>query len=283
MPTFRSLAVLLCALALTACASQPVSLAEVRAFADASTKLAGYREMSTRFRDTYAREQPYLSGPADQLARANDARRRAVYEDFQSAQQAVVLYMQTLSVLAGDARYDLSSQLDGLAAAIRTNPEVGIDQRHLVAYTGLTRLLTRIIASGYQARSVATMVREGDAELQGLLDGMETILRYYIKTHENEKKTVLGIFDLEIPFASRPQDRMLVTLAKVHYMNKAAEYRLIDKRYQLAMEGLEKVSAGHRALRDNIHDLSRTEVRLTLQAYVRDLRLLREALVGDAY
>jgi hypothetical protein len=27
---------------------------------------------------------------------------------------------------------------------------------------------------------------------------------------------------------------MLVTLAKVHYLNKATEYKLIDKRYDLA-------------------------------------------------
>ena len=37
------------------------------------------------------------------------------------------------------------------------------------------------------------------------------------------------------------------------------------------------------ALRDNLGNLSRDEVRVTLMNYVRDLRLIREGLVGDAY
>lgn len=283
MLPFRSLAALAFALLTSACATQPISLQEVRDFADASTKLAGYTEMSNRFRDTYAREQPYLSPAADRLARETDAKRRAVYEDFVAAQRAVVLYMQTLSVLAGDGRYDLTPQLDTLAAAIRTNPEVGLEQKHLVAYTGLARLLTRVIASGYQGRSVETMVRDGDQPLQTLLEGMTTIMRYYIKTNENEKKSVLGIFDVEIPMATKPQDRMLVTLAKVHYMNKATEYKLVDRRYDLALDGLKKVSEGHKTLRANLGNLNRDEVRVTLQAYIRDLRLIREGLVGDSY
>lgn len=283
MLPFRSLAALAFALLTSACATQPISLQEVRDFADASTKLAGYTEMSSRFRDTYAREQPYLSPAADRLARENDTKRRAVYEDFVAAQRAVVLYMQTLSVLAGDGRYDLTPQLDTLAAAIRTNPEVGLEQKHLVAYTGLARLLTRVIASGYQGRSVETMVRDGDQPLQTLLDGMTTIMRYYIKTNENEKKSVLGIFDVEIPMATKPADRMLVTLAKVHYMNKATEYKLVDRRYDLALDGLKKVSEGHKTLRANLGNLNRDEVRVTLQAYIRDLRLIREGLVGDSY
>ncbi|TFW16019.1 hypothetical protein E4L96_17280 [Massilia arenosa] len=283
MLPFRSLAAFAFALLTSACATQPISLQEVRDFADASTKLAGYTEMSSRFRDTYAREQPYLSPAADRLARENDAKRRAVYEDFVAAQRAVVLYMQTLSVLAGDGRYDLTPQLDTLAAAIRTNPDVGLEQKHLVAYTGLARLLTRVIASGYQGRSVETMVRDGDQPLQALLDGMTTIMRYYIKTNENEKKSVLGIFDVEIPMATKPADRMLVTLAKVHYMNKATEYKLVDRRYDLALDGLKKVSEGHKTLRANLGNLNRDEVRVTLQAYIRDLRLIREGLVGDSY
>ncbi len=99
---------LLCAsLLLAGCTSLgAVSLVEVREFADASARLGGYGELSRRYRDTYEREQPYLSADADRLARANDAKRRAVYEDFVALQKTVVLYMQTLSVLAGDGRYD---------------------------------------------------------------------------------------------------------------------------------------------------------------------------------
>jgi hypothetical protein len=274
-------AALALALLLGGCASNNISLQEVREFADASAKLGGYAELSTRFRDTYSREQPYLSPAADKIARENDARRRVVYQDFLSAQKAVVLYMQTLSLLAGDTRYDLSDKLDDLGKGVQANVDGAMQQKHVAAYTGLTRLLTRVIASGYQNRSVETMVRDGDADIQTLLDGMIAITRFYAKTNENEKKTVLGVFDIEIPIASRPQDRMLVTLAKIHYQNKANEYRLVDKRYALAAQGLSKVSLGHKKMRENLGNLSGTEVRQTLGGFVRDLIVIREGLVSN--
>jgi hypothetical protein len=267
-------------LLLAGCAatSGNVSLAEVREFADASAKLGGYAELSKRFRDTYDREQPYLSPTADKIARDNDAKRRAVYEDFVSVQKAVVLYMQTLSLLAGDARYDLSPRIDDLGNGLKANAEAGLQQRHIAAYTGLTRLLTRVIASGYQNRSVETMVRDGDADVQTLLEAMISLTRLYAKTNENEKKTILGIFDVEIPFSTRTSDRMLVTLAKVHYLNKSTEYKVIDKRYELALQGLTKVALGHQKLRENLNNLSREEVRAMLANYGRDLRMIRDTL-----
>jgi hypothetical protein len=275
----RYLLALLAALLLGGCATTgQVSLAEVRQFADASARIGGYTELSKRYRDTYEREQPYLSPAADRIARENDARRKAVYDDFISIQKSLVLYMQTLSVLAGDARYDLSGQLDDLGNGLKANAESGLQQRHIVAYTSLTRLLTRVIASGYQNRSVETMVRDGDADVQVLLEAMIALTRLYAKTNENEKKTILGIFDVEIPFSTRNSDRMLVTLAKVHYLSKSTEYKLIDKRYDLALQGLTKVALGHQKMRDNLHKLSGEEMRKLLAAYGRDLRVLRDAL-----
>jgi hypothetical protein len=268
------------ALLLAGCATPTgnLSLAEVREFADASARLGGYGELSRRYRDTYERERPYLSPAADRIARENDARRRAVYDDFVSIQKSLVLYMQTLSLLAGEARYDLSTQLDDLGTGLKANSESGLQQKHIAAYTGLTRLLTRVIASGYQNRSVATMVRDGDADVQALLEAMITLTRLYAKTNENEKKTVLGIFDVEIPFSTKNQDRMLVTLAKVHYLNKATEYKLVDKRYDVALQGLTKVALGHQKMREHLNNLSADEVRKLLAAYGRDLRALRDAL-----
>ena len=280
--TLRRLSLLfLCAAALLlgGCTTpNTVSLAEVRDFADASARLGGYGELSRRYRDTYEREQPYLSPAADRIAKENDARRRAVYDDFIGIQKSVVLYMQTLSVLAGDARYDLSDRIDDLGNGLKANAESGLQQRHVAAYTGLTRLLTRVIASGYQNRSVETMVRDGDADVQVLLEAMMALTRLYAKTNENEKKTVLGIFDVEIPFSSKTSDRMLVTLAKVHYLNKSTEYRLVDKRYDAALQGLTKVALGHQKMREHLNDLRGDEVRKLLAAYGRDLRNLRDAL-----
>lgn len=277
---FPAFAVLLVSLLAGGCASTNVSLQEVREFADASAKLGGYAELSTRFRDTYSREQPYLPPTADQLGKENDSKRRAVYDDFVSIQKSVVLYMQTLNLLAGEGRYDLGDRLDDLGNGLKANADTGIEQRHVVAYTGLTRLLTRVIASGYQGRSVETMVRDGDPDLQTLLDAMITLTRFYAKTNENEKKTVLGIFDIEIPFAAKPQDRMLVTLAKIHYMNKATEYKLVDKRYALAVQGLTKVAQGHQKMRENLGQLSGLEIRHLLANFGRDLRMIREGLQG---
>ena len=58
----RYLCILLCLL-LAACASNP-RLQEVRALADDAPKLAGFNDLSQRFRDTFQREQPYLSAAA---------------------------------------------------------------------------------------------------------------------------------------------------------------------------------------------------------------------------
>lgn len=285
MNSFRLVATTLlgACLFLGGCASTngPVSLTEVREFADASARLGGYAELSRRYRDTYEREQPYLPAAADKLARENDAKRRAVYDDFVSVQKALVLYMQTLSLLAGDTRYDLSERIDDLGNGLKANTESALQQRHIAAYTGLTRLLTRVIASGYQNRSVETMVRDGDADVQVLLEAMISLTRLYYKTNENEKKTVLGIFDVELPFNTKSSDRMLVTLAKVHYLNKSSEYKLIDRRYDLALQGLTKVALGHQKLRENLHKLSEADVRLMLGNYARDLRMIREGLSGD--
>jgi hypothetical protein len=269
-------------LLLGGCASNgPVSLEQVRQFADASAKLGGYTELSRRYRDTYEREQPYLSPAADKIARDNDAKRRAVYDDFVAVQKSLVLYMQTLSLLAGDGRYDLSARIDDLGNGLKANTESGLQQRHVAAYTGLTRLLTRVIASGYQNRSVETMVRDGDADVQTLLEAMISLTRLYAKTNENEKKTVLGIFDVEIPFSTRNSDRMLVTLAKVHYLNKATEYKLVDRRYDLALQGLTKVALGHQKLRENLGNLSGDELLRQLANYGRDLLMIREGLASN--
>jgi len=274
--------VVLASVLLAGCASQgTVSLQEVREFADSSARLGGYAELSRRYRDTFEREQPYLSPAAQRLARENDARRRAVHDDYLAIQKTLVLYMQTLSLLAGDARYDLSERIDDLGNGLKANPDSGLQQRHIAAYTGMSRLLTRVIASGYQNRSVETMVRDGDPDVQVLLEAMISLTRLYYKTNENEKKTVLGIFDVEIPFSNRKSDRMLVILAKVHYLNKSSEYKLIDRRYALALQGLTKVALGHQKMRENLIRLSSEEVRRMIRTYGRDVRIIRENLSGD--
>ena len=257
--------------------AQP-SLVEVRAFADASASLGGYAELAHRYRDTYQRERPYLSPAADQLARANDARRQAVYDDFVNLQKALVRYMQTLALLAADARYDLGPRIDDIGTGLKTGADSGLTARQITAYTGLTRLLARVVASGYQQRTVDAMVRDGDADVQDLLDAMITLTRLYAKTSENEKKTVLGTLELALASAPRGTDSLLLILARVHLQNKTVEYQLIDKRDALAMQGLVKVAQGHRTLRDNLHQLTRDDTRAMLASYAQDLRIIHDGL-----
>lgn len=282
MSACRLLAALAFSLLLGGCAAtgHNVSLQEVRDFAAESAQLSGYAELSMRFRDTYAREQVYLPPAAEKIAKETDAKRRAIYDDFVNIQKTVVLYMQTLGMLAGDTRYDLSPRIDELGMGLRANPDIGISANHIQAYTGLTRLLTRVIASGYQGRSVESMVRDGDADLQTLIDAMSNVLRFYAKTNVNERKTILGLFEGEIPFANK-QDKMLATLARIHYQSKITEYKLVEKRYELAAQGLGKVSAGHLKLRENLNNLHAEETRNAIRNVGRDLRLIREGLVSN--
>lgn len=280
MPTFRLLAALACALLSSGCATHAVSMQEVREFAQASSALSSYGGLSARYRDTYEREKPYLTPAADKIARENDAKRRAAYEHFTSAQKVLSLYMQTLNQLAGDTRYDLTPKLDELGEGIKANMDTQLEKRHVTAYTGLSRLVTRVILSNYQARSVEQMVQDADDDVQALLEAMSTILRYYAKTSDNEKRTVLGLFDVELPLAVRPQDRMLVTLARIHYLDKSAEYRLVEQRFRLAQEGLDRISLGHRKMRENIRNLRGAEVRRYLAGVARDLIMIRDGLAG---
>ncbi|MDO8436582.1 MAG: hypothetical protein Q7S69_00240 [Nitrosomonadaceae bacterium] len=75
MHAIRIVRVLFLTLALAGCAN----LKEVRDYAGEVTKLSAYTELTTRFRNTYEREQPYLSGEADRLAQENDKKRKAAY------------------------------------------------------------------------------------------------------------------------------------------------------------------------------------------------------------
>lgn len=279
--TLATSALLAASLLLGGCVSNQVNLEEVREFANASARLGGYAELSTRYRDTYLREQPYLPAAAEKVARENDARRHAAHNDFVTIQKAVVLYMQTLSALAGEGRYDFTPQIDTMGAGLTGLAETTLGQKQVSAYTGLARLLTRAVTSHYQRESVETMVREGDADVRVLLEAMITLTDVYAAANENEKKTVLGFFELALPLADRPQDRLLYTLARAHVQGKTSEYRMIDKRFELARQGLTKVAQGHQKLRENLATMSSSEMRQMLTNYVRDLRMIRAGLAAD--
>jgi hypothetical protein len=270
----KALSALLLALLLVGCAD----LREVREFAGESAQLSAYTELTTRFRDTYQREQPYLSGEADRLAQENDKKRRAAYTDLLKIHQSAALYMQTLAKLAGENRFDISKKIDALAGGIKAYPDMGIDDKQVSAVSNISKIVSKWITTAYQERAVRTMVKEGDPHLQTLLDGMAGLVRYYRKTSENEKNTVLGLFEVEIPYADNPKDKLLASLARAHMQSKALEYKNAQRKYDEAEKGIKSIAAGHRQILDNIDKLSADKAESMISAFAKEIKTIRENL-----
>ena len=272
--TIKIISTLLLTIALVSC----VNLKEVRDYAGESAKLSAYTELTTRFRDTYEREQPYLSGEADRQAQDNDKRRKAAYEDLLKIHQRVALYMQTLAKLAGEDTFDLSKEVDSLAGGIKAYPDLSINEKHVDAISNISQVITKWITSSHQEHAVRGMVKEGDAYLQTTLEGMMSLVRYYRKTNENESKTVLGFFEVEIPFADSPKDKLLAALARVHVQSKTSEYRNAQLKYDDAEKGIKTVAEGHKQLLENIDKLSKDEVKAIISKFANDIKTIRENL-----
>jgi hypothetical protein len=274
MKIAKTLSALLLALLLVGCAN----LKGVREFAGESAKLSAYTELTTRFRDTYQREQPYLSGEADRLAQENDKKRKAAYNDLLKIHQSMALYMQTLAKLAGANTFDLSKKIDALADGIKAYPDLGIDDKEVKAVSDISKVIAKWITTAYQERAVRNMVREGDPHVQTLLDGMAGLVRYYRKSNENEKNIVLGLFEVEIPYADTPKDKLLATLARAHMQFKASEYKSAQRKYDEAEKGIKSIATGHRQLLNNIDTLSADEVESMISTFAKDIKTIRENL-----
>jgi hypothetical protein len=186
--------------------------------------------------------------------------------------------MQTLAALAGEESFDLSKEVDSLGGAIKSYPDFGIDAKHVDAIAGISKVITKWITSSVQERAVRDMIREGDPHLQTTLEGMSTLIRYYRKTNENEKKTVLGFFEVEIPFADAPKDKLLATLARIHVQSRTLEYKNAQLKYDEAEKGIKGVAEGHKKLFDNIDRLSKNEVKDMISKCARDIKAIREHL-----
>ncbi|WP_431477898.1 hypothetical protein [Massilia eburnea] len=242
----RYLCILLCLL-LAGCASNP-RLQEVRALADDAPKLAGFNDLSQRFRDTYQRQQPYLGTAAAQREEAIDRKRRDAYPDFIALHSAATTYLRALGALAGGATFNYGEQVKQMSASIKAWPDTGLSDRHVNAYAGLVRLLLRAATAREQDQAVQAMLRDGYQPLQGTLDAMATLLRYFNKNHDNEQRIVLGMLEVEIPYADAPRDRLLAALARAHQQEKLREYRLLGLRHTLAAQQLDAIRERHAAL-----------------------------------
>jgi len=242
----RYLCILLCLL-LAACSSNP-RLQEVRALADDAPKLAGFNDLSQRYRDTYQREQPYLSTAATQREEAIDRKRREAYPDFIALHAAATTYLRALGALAGGDTYDFGDQTKQMANSIKAWPDTGLTDRHVDAYSRLVRLLLRAATSREQDKAVQALLREGYEPLQGTLDAMHTLLRFFNKNHDNEQRIVLGMLEVEIPYADAPRERLLAALARSHQQEKLKEYRLLGLRHTLAAQNINAIRERHAAL-----------------------------------
>ncbi|MFC0168826.1 hypothetical protein ACFFKC_12140 [Pseudoduganella danionis] len=245
----RMLGCLLAAiLLLSGCASSTPQTAAVREFAALAPNLQSYHELTERYRHTYQREQPFLTPEADAFERQQDRQRQQACDDFVKLQGGVQAYMQALGRLAGDKQYDLEDQVKAMGSGIRAWPDQGLDDRHVSAFAGLSRLLARAVTAPAQQAALQDLLRSGAPAVQQLLEAMQTLLRLYQRSSENEQAIVLGMLETELPYADPQRQRLLRALAGVLQQEKRNEYRLFGLRSTLARQHLDSIIASHQAL-----------------------------------
>jgi hypothetical protein len=237
---------------LTGCASSTPRMAEVRSFAADAPKLGAYHELTERYRRTYQRQQPFLSPAANEREQQLDLRRQQACDDFVKLQYGLQAYMQTLGKLAGDSQYDLEDQVKSISTGVKAWPDTGLEDRHVNAYAGLTRLVARAVTAPLQEHTVNDILRDGRQPVQDVLDAMRTLLRLYDRSNDNEQDIVIGMLETEIPFLDATRDRLLLALARSQQQEKQAEFRLIGLRYTLARKNLDLIDQRHRALVEHI-------------------------------
>jgi hypothetical protein len=243
------LAVLVCGpLLLGGCASSTPRTAAVRDFAALAPGLQSYHELTERYRHTYQREQAFLSPLADASERQLDHQRQQACNDFVKLRAGVQAYMQALGRLAGDKQYDLEDQIKAMGSSIRAWPDKGIDERHVSAFAGLSRLLARAFTRPAQERALQELLRDAAPAVQQLLDAMQTLLRLYQASSVNEQAIVLGMLETEIPYADPQGQRLLLALARVLEQQKRQEYHLFGLRSTLAQQQLAKIAQQHQTL-----------------------------------
>jgi septation ring formation regulator EzrA len=183
-----------------------------------------------------------------------------------------------LAVLAGDRTFEVSEGLEALGAGLAEHPDLGLEARHVEACTGLAQVVAKWVAAQRQAQALRGLLREGDPPLQTLTQGMASLVEHYRRTHENERSVVIGLLEVELAYADRPQEQLLATLGKAHLQTKVREYELAEASYADAQRGLRAIQDGHRRLLANVDRLSGGEVRATLERLTRDLQTIRRKL-----
>ncbi len=254
-------------------------LSEVRTFAtEAATLPDEFGAMGQVFQETWNRQEPYLFGDARKLAAENHKKRQAIAADLDLLRSMVDRYLRSLADLAGESRFDRSHQLEELPRGMLAHPQFGLDERHAQAYGQVGNVLARWTAETVQQVTVKDLVIASDAPLQLLLDAMDSLLRVFVKAHDEERKQVLGLFESELPFAEERHDRLLVALGRAKRQSLERAYLQTDLRLQRTAALVRSVSTGHTVLAREADRLSVQEVRLALSAISRDIREIRSTM-----
>ncbi|MDD2046007.1 hypothetical protein [Pseudomonas putida] len=273
----RNCGFVLITLALVGCSN----LEEVQEFANESAKFASDTTLIDHYQSTFAREAPFLTTPAQKaLASDNDARRQKQLTDVRRLNYGVASYMQTLARLAGDESFDVSKSLDGLAQSLGKHPELGINEQQVAAYSSLAKTIAKGLTAAAQQAAVRDMVTAADSDLQVLLSAMKDVLRYAQATSANEKSTVIGRYESEIPFYQRQNMWLVASLGTEAMIAKRQEYENVDGEYAAAQQALDRIKAGHARLREDADHLSAKEVRVAIDAMTKEIKAVRKQLDG---
>ncbi|OQX03350.1 MAG: hypothetical protein BWK73_39805 [Thiothrix lacustris] len=260
-------------LVLSGCAD----LGAVRSYADESAKLSSYTDLTKRFRDTYDRENPYLYGTAIVAAKKNDDKRKVVYNDLIKIHKTIFTYMVTLGKLAGSNTFDLSSNIDDLSVKIKEYSDLNIDKKQVDAVANISKVISKWILSSHQEKSVRDMIKDGNADVQTVLNGMLFVLDIYKKTNESEKQSVINTLQREILISNNEGNLLLVVLGNVQLQNKIKEYAEVSSNYDNAYSGIKTIAAGHQKLYDNINDISNSDMNKLIEGIANDIKLVRDS------
>lgn len=275
----RRLSILFCLL-LAACATAPPD--GVGQFASASARLTADTALAMRYRDTYEREQPYLNKQLEPGAKAADRKRRAAYDDMVRVHKLLAAYMTALARMAGTQAQDFGTATGALTEAGASLPGSGLNAKHADAYGKVAAAIARAIAGNYQQALIRDMVRENEADVQTLLAGLRSLVELYRKTHENERRTVLGMLETEIAFAGASKDRLLQVLGRSHLTDKSAEYRAAARKYAQYDKALDAIALGHRLLAEQIDRIGQPGLQAMLAVRAAEIDAGREAMLAIA-
>jgi hypothetical protein len=303
----RSFAVLVAAVALSACAN----LKAVRDFAGSSAQLTGYTDVSERYLSSQERIAAEIPRDKDfdadraqvaQLKPKVDAQRDSILK----LHNVATGYMAALARLAGDESFNISKQIDEVTGAIVAAPELGLSAEHVSAFGNIAKTVTSWALAARQAKEVKSMVGQYGDSMDKLLEAMEFItdamriqlmnergkIRIYLSVYEGAYTRDVGVegqapaslsggalerYNAERVIVLQRRDVTLLQLKREHAVLLKREQDAVDSASQ-AVDGIRVVRAGHAEMRKNVNNLSSEDVMALLAKAADDLKSIRENL-----